>query len=65
MQNHEPRHGGKRAGAGRKPLAQGEPTQIITVRMPQSQVDWLAQQPVPAAEIIRRLIQQAMESQPY
>lgn len=52
----KPRHGGKRAGAGRpKGSSHLDPLMrrvVVSVRLPQWIADWLKDQPVPAGRII-------------
>jgi hypothetical protein len=36
-----PQHGGARPGAGRKPLAEGQETQIVSIRLTKAQRDKL------------------------
>lgn len=55
-------HGGPGRGQGRKPLAAGEPTVRVTVRITQSMYDWL-QQRGEIAETVRQLIADARNTE--
>jgi hypothetical protein len=52
-------HGGQRENAGRKPIDPSEPTVRITVRLSQSQYDWLLSQGN-ISETLRALIDSQM-----
>lgn len=51
--------GGSGRGQGRKTVGKTEPTVRITVRLPQSQYDWLSRQGS-ISETLRKLIQESM-----
>jgi len=52
-------HGGQRENAGRKTVSPDEPTKIVTVRLSQSQYEWLQSQGN-VSETLRRLISEQM-----
>ncbi len=54
--------GGKRPGTGRKLIGKTEPTLRITVRLPQSQHDWLAKKGN-VSDVLRKLIQDNIASE--
>lgn len=53
-------HGGAGRGQGRKPLDPSEPTVRITVRLSQSQLDWLKGKDANVSEALRELIHACM-----
>lgn len=53
-------HGGAGRGQGRKPLDPLEPTVRITVRLSQSQLDWLKGRDSNISEALRELIHDCM-----
>jgi len=56
-------HGGQRENAGRKNVIPDEPTKIVTVRLSQSQYDWLLSQGN-LSETLRHIISQQMHQKP-
>lgn len=59
MPKDKPDWGGKGRGGGRKPKITTEPIVRVTVRLPQSQYDWLNRQGN-ISETLRKLIQETM-----